>query len=62
MAKPKIDKATEISEPCFFVSQLSGCKAIEARPDVIRAVLDDKKTYTIAEAKAAVNEFLNRKV
>ena len=62
MAKTKIDKATELSEPCFFVSQLIGCKAIGTSPDVIRAVLDDKKPYTIAEAKAAINEFLNRKV
>lgn len=49
-------------EPRFSLSQLIGCKAIKASPDVIRAVLGAEKLYTIAEAKAAINEFLNRKV
>lgn len=65
MAKTKSNITNEVRatpEPRFFVSQLISCKAIEASPDVIRAVLSAKKTYTIAEAKAAINDFLTRKV
>lgn len=63
MAKEKTtNKAAEIAAPRFFVSQLIGCKDINASPDVIRAVLSADKRYTIAEAKAAINDFLIGKV
>ena len=51
----------EPSEPSFYVWQLVTSKILGASPDVIRAALDDGKTYTIQEARKAINKFMNRK-
>ena len=51
----------EPSEPSFYVWQLVTSKILGASPDVIRAALDDGETYTIQEARKAINEFMNRK-
>lgn len=63
MAKTNIKNEVRATpEPRFFISQLIGCKQLNVSPDVIRAVLNAEKAYTIGEAKAAINDFLTRKV
>ena len=50
------------SEPSFYVWQLVTSKILGTSPDVIRAILDDKRMYTIQEAREAINDFMSRKV
>ncbi len=60
--KTKKTEAEKDSAPSFFKWQLIDCKKLDAPRDVIMAVLDDSKTYTHADAKETIKEFLNRKV
>ena len=60
--KTKKMEAEKESAPSFFKWQLIDCQKLDASRDVIMAVLDDSKTYTMAEAKETIKEFLNRKV
>ena len=48
--------------PSFYRWQLASCQALPVSYDVIMAVLDDDRTYTIEEAERLIDEFLNRKV
>ena len=49
-------------EATFTKAQLIGSKHFQHRRDVIRAVLDDDKRYTIKQAQAAIDEFFGKKV
>lgn len=62
--KPKATQkaAGAAPEPSFFKDQLMTCKALGASPDVISAVLVDGKAYTLDEARAAIDNYLERKV
>ena len=60
--KPQKTEAEKDSAPSFVKWQLIDCKKLDAPCDVIMAVLDDSRTYTLAEAKETIKEFLNRKV
>ena len=60
--KTKKTEAEKESAPSFFKCQLIDCQKLDAPRDVIMAVLDDSRTYTLAEAKETIKEFLNRKV
>lgn len=49
-------------EATFTKAQLIGSKHFQHRRDVIRAMLDDDKRYTIKQAQAAIDEFFGKKV
>lgn len=57
--KPK-GNGTE-SVPSFYPWQFIGSQAMDVSPDIIHAVLDEDKTYTLDEARKIVDEFLKRK-
>ncbi len=46
----------------FDKSQLLHCQKYKSMPDVVMAVIDADKTYTLAEADEIINGFLKRKV
>lgn len=50
------------AEATFTKAQLIGSKHFQHRRDVIRAVLDDDKRYTIKQAQAVIDEFFGKKV
>ena len=64
MAKKKIngERASAAPAPSFFGWQLITCKSLNASPDVIRALLDADKQYTLEEAREIIDNFMNRKV
>lgn len=73
MARPKNDPETlevegvSVPEPVkveatFTKGQLIASKYFQHRRDVIRAVLDDDKRYTIKQAQAAIDDFFGKKV
>lgn len=72
MARPKSNPETHEAAPAmleplkveatFTKAQLIGSKHFQHRRDVIRAVLDDDKRYTIKQAQAAIDEFFGKKV
>ena len=49
------------SLPSFYPWQLINCRELDASPDVIHALLDEDKTYTLKEAADIVKQFMNRK-
>lgn len=54
--------ADKPSEPSFYVWQLVTSKILGASPDVISALLDSGRMYTIQEAREAIDEFMRGKV
>lgn len=49
-------------EATFTKGQLVASKHFQHRRDVIRAVLEDDKRYTIKQAQALIDDFFGRKV
>ena len=74
MARPKNNPAEALeptaapapeppkAEAMFTKAQLIGSKHFQHRRDVIRAMLDDDKRYTIKQAQATIDEFFGKKV
>lgn len=70
MGRPKSNPETATAlapepvkvEATFTKAQLIGSKHFQHRRDVIRAVLDDDKRYTIKQAQASIDEFFGKKV
>lgn len=58
MAKEK-DKKTENR---FTKQQVLASKKLSYSKDLINAILEDGKTYTLKEVETKVNEYLKRKV
>ncbi|GFN35819.1 hypothetical protein [Tepidimicrobium xylanilyticum] len=58
MAKEK-DKKTENR---FTKQQVLASKKLSYSKDLINAILEDGKTYTLKEVEIKVNEYLKRKV
>jgi hypothetical protein len=58
MAKEK-DKKTENR---FTKQQVLASKKLSHSKDLINAILEDGKTYTLKEVETKVNEYLKRKV
>lgn len=59
--------AAEAAEPnaaeaTFTREQLAASRHFQHRRDVIRAVLEEDRLYTLDQAQAAVDAFLGRKV
>ncbi len=48
--------------PSFTVEQLLRAKCFSTRKDALIAALDPARRYTVAEAQAALTNFLERKV
>lgn len=49
-------------ESTFTKEQLIASKHFQHRRDVIRAILEDDKRYTIAQAQAEIDAFFGKKV
>ena len=50
----------EQAAPCFYKEQLF--TAFNVSLDIVRALLEDGRRYTVAEAREIINNYLNRKV
>ena len=46
--------------PSFYLEQL--ITALDVPPDLVRALLESGRLYTIAEAQEVINHYLTRKV
>lgn len=50
------------SDPRFSKDQLLGFQRYRGRGDLLRALLNEKKKYTVAEADAAIGKFMKGRV
>ena len=63
MATKKTTVAEENnSETKYTKVALVGSKRFEARRDLLNAILEDGKKYTISEAENKINNYLNKEV
>lgn len=46
----------------YTKAALAGSKRFQNRRDLLNAILDDGKEYTITEAENAINNYLNKEV
>ena len=53
-------EAAAQAAPSFYLEQLIA--ALDVSPDIVRALLEDSRPYTIAEAQEVINHYLMRKV
>ncbi len=56
------EESPERVPPSFTVEQLLRAKCFATRKDALTAALKSDRRYTVAEAKAALEKFLERKV
>lgn len=54
--------STPAPDPGFSVEKLMGFQRYRGRSDLLLALLDEKKKYTVAEADAAIERFMKGKV
>lgn len=59
-AKPAGKGPAVQAEPSFYREQLTA--ALEVHPDIIRALLEEGRLYTVAEAQEVINRYMTRKV
>lgn len=50
------------SETKYTKAALVGSKRFDARRDLLNAILEDGKKYTISEAENKINNYLNKEV
>lgn len=69
MAKKKTNRGAKVEEPAisaaepqFSVGQLLAFQRYRGRGDLLLALLNEKKKYTVAEADAAIERFMKGKV
>ncbi len=48
------------AEPSFYREQLTA--ALKVHPDIIRALLEEGRLYTMSEAEEVINRYMTRKV
>lgn len=60
--QPEVPVAAAVEEPRYTKLDLLQSKKFRHLRDVITALLDDNKTYTIGEAEALIDRFLKGKV
>ncbi|SDX82973.1 hypothetical protein [Tepidimicrobium xylanilyticum] len=56
------EKVTKKTENRFTKQQVLASKKLSYSKDLINAILEDGKTYTLKEVETKVNEYLKRKV
>lgn len=56
------EKVTKKTENRFTKQQVLASKKLSYSKDLINAILEDGKTYTLKEVEIKVNEYLKRKV
>lgn len=56
------DKEKTTAEARFTATQLAVSKKYAGRADLIRALLDKNKSYTIAETEAIIKKYLEGRV
>ena len=61
-AKTKVKAGKAPQETRYTKAALVGSKRFKARRDLLNAILDDGKEYTIAEAEKEFNNYLNKEV
>lgn len=57
--KPRREAAAQAA-PSFYLEQLTA--ALDAPPDLVQALLESGRLYTIDEAQKIINNYLTRKV
>lgn len=55
-------KADEYNEPLFSKSQIVRCGRYRDRRDLVDALLDDSKKYTMGQVDRLIGEFMRGKV
>lgn len=53
-------KNKRAAKPSFYREQLTA--ALKVHPDIIRALLEEGRLYTVSEAEEAINRYMTRKV
>lgn len=56
------EKVTKKTENRFTKAQVLASKKLSHSKDLINAIMEDGKTYTLKEVETKVNEYLKRKV
>lgn len=54
--------AANESEPTFTKRQLAASRRYQYKADIVNAVLEDGKTYTMAEVDSKIKYFMNKEV
>jgi len=55
------EKTIELEKATYTKEQLAASKRFQRRRDVIRAILEDGKRYTIEQAQAEIDKFYGKK-
>lgn len=58
----KAAAAEQTAETKYTKAALAGSKRFQARRDLLNAILEDGKEYTISEAETIINNYLNKEV
>lgn len=53
---------TSITEPAFTKRQLVASNKYQDETDILNAVLEDDKVYTLDEVESKINEFMHKEV
>ena len=59
-AKPAGKGPAVQAEPTFYREQLAA--ALKVHPDIIQALLEEGRLYTMSEAEEVINRYMTRKV
>lgn len=62
MSKKKLDAAQTKTEVKFTKRALVSCKKLREQRDIVSALLEDDKVYTISEVERMIEQFLKGKV
>lgn len=55
------EKTIELEKATYTKEQLAASKRFQRRRDVIQAILEDGKRYTIEQAQAEIDKFYRKK-
>lgn len=61
-AKKTTEGQDDVTKTCFTKTQLLASKKYRGRKDVVNALLEDNRTYTMDEADAVINKFMKGRV
>lgn len=61
-AQTEIEAAAAEQPQKYTKAALAGSKRFQSRRDLLNAILDDGKQYTIGEAEKEINNYLNKEV
>lgn len=61
-ARKKVETQNDAAKACFTKAQLLESRKYRNRKDVVNALLEDDRTYTMDEADTLINKFMKGKV